>query len=743
MARISDQVLEEIRQRIDIVELIGSRMSLKRAGSSYKACCPFHNEKTPSFHVNPARQTFHCFGCGAHGNLFDFVMRSDGLPFPEAVRRLAEKAGVKVDTETDFDAMARAKLYEVHSELAAFYQRCLAQTAEAKIARDYLDSRALDETVRRDFGIGYAPNARNALVRWGEKHGYDPETLVSAGLLAPPNQPGRDDDYFDRFRGRLMFPIRDTQGRVVAFSGRLLRDRKNTGKYVNSPETPIFRKSRTLYALDKARASILKDVRREAILCEGQIDVIRCHACGFPTAVAAQGTAFTVEHAEILKRSADSVTLVFDGDGAGINAAIRTGAILLEQDLPVRVAALPPGEDPDSFLRTRGPAAFRDALDAAVSLTTFQIRALRARETDPDAVNVLSRIARSALDLIAGCSTAVLRSSLLQNAADELHLPVSALEEDLESLRAERARYAGRKARFPDGSARAKPVAIAPIRASAVQDIRGDAPPEIPEEEDAPPFSDDPIPFDLPFSDDVIQPREDDFPASRPPAPPRPKPIPKAAYGICELLMHHESAEAPATILQSYLPLDLIDHPDARAVVAAALETRLTGVDRLAELAASATGSLAGLVAALVRSESRVMRAQESTPEEAMQDLVVRIWADELSAERDRIDAQPATPENDIRRLELTMRIKTLQRPDARWPAREKVLRAEIERRGLIPPPQADVPVEKNPTTVPDTPSSAAAGAVSPPLPPGIFSAIPSESPPEEDFAGSDLPDFV
>ena len=693
MPRISDQVIEEIKQRIDIVDLIGARVSLKHAGSSYKACCPFHNEKTPSFHVNPARQTFHCFGCGVHGNVIDFVMRSDGLPFPEAVRMLAEKAGVAVDTETDYAGQARAKLLEIHSELGAFYERCLLQTAEGRIAREYLASRDLGEDVRAAFGIGYAMAGRDIMLRWGQKHGYDAETLVSAGLLAPPKEPGSN-DYYDRFHGRLMFPIRDSQGRTIAFSGRLLRENKHTGKYVNSPETPIFTKGRTLYALDKARANIVKDPRREAIVCEGQIDVIRCHSAGFATAVAAQGTAFTRDHAEILKRYADSVLLVFDADGAGVKAAVRTGGIFLELDVPVRVAVLPAGEDPDSLIRKQGAAAFRDALDAAVSLTTFQIRSLRAKEQDPNAVDAVARIARAALEPIAGCTKAVLRSSLLQDAANELHIPLSALEEDLVAVREERAKRASFESR------RASQPAIAPIQAvNVMTDEAAGFEPATPAprdddggcgDDDAPPPTDD---FAPPDGDEFVA--EADFagdfamegarPAPRP-RPQRAEPVPKALYGICELLMHHEGDDAPYRVLADFLPMDLVTHPDARAFIAAAVDSRLSGHDRIAELSETATGGLRELIAALIRNESRVMRASEATPLQAMQDCICRVWADALAAERAELDAHPAD-DSRTRRFQLTVNVKTLRQSDSKWGKREKVIRAEMERRGLIPPP--------------------------------------------------------
>ncbi len=631
MSRVTDHVLEDIRRRIDIVELIGSRVTLKRAGSSFKACCPFHNEKTPSFHVNPARQSFHCFGCGAHGDIFGFLMKSDGLPFPDAIRTLAQRAGVTLDSETDFAAEARNALYAIHAELAAFYQRCLQQLAEARVARDYLVTRLLGPETITQFGIGYAPRAPDTLLRWGAKHGYDAEQLLAAGLLAPSNRPDQPEAYYDRFRSRLMFPIHDSLGRVVAFSGRILDPKAHPAKYVNSPETPIFVKSRILYALDKARAAIVRSPRREAIVCEGQIDVIRCHSAGFETAVAAQGTAFTREHAEILKRYADSAVLAFDGDGAGIKAAVRTGGIFLELGLPVRVVSLPAGADPDSLIRDQGGDAFRALLDSASSLTTFQIRTLRADERDPTAVDAVNRMARAALESIATCANAVLRSHLLQDAATGLSLPLSALSEDLEALRADQSQRAARTA----------PPSHQP---TSVPEALGEA-----------------------VVDEVL--------------PERPL-ISRAEYGLCELLVHHEDDEHIPNLVQDYLPFELLCHPHAQAVTEAALAARRSGTDRLGELCAQGDPELQAFIAALVRGESRVLHARDATPRQAAEDLIVRLWADALSIERQALSAAEAPPAVQ-RRSELTLRLKALRQPGGRWLERERHLRAEIERRGL------------------------------------------------------------
>ena len=239
-----NQAKEEIRARIDIVDLIGSRIQLKRSGSAWKACCPFHNEKTPSFVVNQERQSYHCFGCGEHGDIFTFLQKQDGMSFVDAVKHLAEKAGVEITERSDPESNLRKRLYALHSELAEFYRRCLLQTKEAAAAREYLQSRKLPAEICEKFTIGYAVrNPSDALMQWAKKHNFTSDELVAGGIILPGKNGG---GYYDRFCGRLMFPIRDAQGRVVAFSGRILDPKAHPAKYINSPETPIFTKGNVL-----------------------------------------------------------------------------------------------------------------------------------------------------------------------------------------------------------------------------------------------------------------------------------------------------------------------------------------------------------------------------------------------------------------------------------------------------------------------------------------------------------------
>jgi DNA primase len=426
---IPKRVLEEIRFGNEISDVVGSYMTLSRAGQNFRALCPFHKEKTPSFHIDTQRQNFHCFGCNAGGDVFEFVKQHENVDFIMAVRILAERAGIKVELEEGEEGGSdKAAHYRIHQDVAEFYQRCLLQMGAADRARQYLQSRELGEPLIENFLIGFAPNRWDAMLKWGEKKGVGVEQLEGCGLVIESTRSDSRSTHYDRFRNRIMFPIRDEQGRVIGFSGRALDDKAKTAKYVNSPETLLFRKSRVLYAMDKARRPIVD--AGEAIICEGQIDVIRCHAAGFETAVAAQGTAFTADHARILKRYADSVVLIFDPDKAGQDAAIRSATIFMDVGLAVRVARLPDGKDPDTLIREEGADGFRRIIEESQSAVGFQISVLSGREDISREIGIM-RVSRAALQTISHNPNAVQRAKLVQEAADQLHLPTTALEDDL------------------------------------------------------------------------------------------------------------------------------------------------------------------------------------------------------------------------------------------------------------------------------------------------------------------------
>ena len=438
--KVPHAVLEEIRLNNDVATVIGAYFTLQRSGATFKALCPFHKEKTPSFLVNPQRQTYHCFGCGAGGDVFRFVMDYEKVDFMTAVKMLAQRAGIRLKLEADDDNGQGGKeaLYEINALVAKFYQQFLLKRPEGEAARKYLASRDLPAATIEEFMIGFAPERWDTVLRWAEKK-YTREQLEAAGLIIPakprPEDPSPTEGparWYDRFRNRLMFPIQDEQGRVVGFSGRVLAAEAEAAKYVNTPETVLFRKGHILYALHKARRAIVES--REAIVCEGQIDVIRCHLAGFPTAVAAQGTAFTADHARILKRYADSIVLVFDADRAGQDAALRAADTFLQVGLVVRIAALPAGEDPDSLIRRKdGPAEFRNLLQGAKSALDFQIDVLTGREK-PDTEAGLMRLATAVVATIARTPNAVQQARLIQQAAVRLAVPETALQHELDKV---------------------------------------------------------------------------------------------------------------------------------------------------------------------------------------------------------------------------------------------------------------------------------------------------------------------
>ncbi|MES2982737.1 MAG: DNA primase [Verrucomicrobiota bacterium] len=382
MGLIAKETIEQVLAATDIVDLIGSYIPLKRAGTSYKANCPFHHEKSPSFNVSPSKQFFHCFGCGKSGNAIGFVMEHEGLVFMDALKKLAAKAGVHLEEEPD-DPQARAakrsrgKLLDLHREAAAFFHELLKTDPKCQHARDYLKSRGFGKEMAERWEIGWMPDNPQTFLDWARSRNFTGKDLVASGLtsLRDENRPAAG--LYVRFRDRLMFPIRNEVGDVIAFSGRQLKDDPKSGKYINSPETDIFKKSNVLFALDKAKKSILKE--KTVILCEGQIDAISCHERGVENAIAPLGTAFTSQHARILKRYAQTAVLCFDADLAGIKACERAFRELTPEGLSVKVVELPAGDDPDTFLKAHGVEGFRKEIVKARDFFDFKIESGRKK----------------------------------------------------------------------------------------------------------------------------------------------------------------------------------------------------------------------------------------------------------------------------------------------------------------------------------------------------------------------------
>ncbi|PYK13717.1 MAG: DNA primase [Verrucomicrobia bacterium] len=372
MGTIPPETIEQIAAANDIVELIGSYFPVKRAGANFKALCPFHQEKTPSFMISPSRQTFHCFGCGAGGGVFRFVMDYEHTDFPSAVRKLAVRAGITVvekraAPDEDRRYETRRLLLKMHADAAEWFHENLLKRDVGEPARKYLKQRGITAEIAKRWQLGYAPDEWDAFGSWARAQGYLVRDVITSGLAKTKGDaetaPVESSSAYDRFRGRIMFPICNDVGEVIAFSGRLLKDTEGAAKYLNSPETPLFRKGSVLFGLDKTKRALIE--ANCAIVCEGQLDLISLFEAGITNVVAPQGTAFTENQARILKRFVNEVVLCFDADAAGQKAAERSLDALLENDLIVRVAEMPMAEDPDSLVRREGKEAFERRISAA------------------------------------------------------------------------------------------------------------------------------------------------------------------------------------------------------------------------------------------------------------------------------------------------------------------------------------------------------------------------------------------
>lgn len=362
---------DNIRDRLDIVDVVGWFIPLKRQGRDFKACCPFHNEKTPSFVVSQEKQIFHCFGCGVGGDIFTFVMKYENISFVEALEYLAEKAGVTLQKRGGSGSSGSDKqlLLKVNELAGEYYSRVLFKSPGGSEGRDYIKKRGLSKDIVKSFRVGYALPEWDGFIKIARKHKISDDVLVQAGLAVKKNETGR---VFDRFRGRVLFPIFDIQSRIIGFSGRVLDN--SLPKYVNTPETPLFIKSNVLYGLNFAKKEILAN--KKVIVCEGQIDVISLHQRGIKNVVASQGTAFTPQQAKILKRYTEEVVLAFDADEAGLKAQLKGIEILLAEGLSVKVIEMPKGEDPDSIVGKQGADAFLKLVDEALVFFDFKLKIL-------------------------------------------------------------------------------------------------------------------------------------------------------------------------------------------------------------------------------------------------------------------------------------------------------------------------------------------------------------------------------
>jgi len=454
MAGIPPEILEQVRHASDIVDVIGSYVPLKKSGSKFKALSPFQKEKTPSFYVDPAKQRYHCFSSGQGGDVFRFLMVMENMTFPEAIRRLAQRASIAIpDSSGPYDPLAKSRreeLLALNAAVAVWWRKLLKSDPRAEPARAYLKSRDFLDSLMEEFGLGYAPEGADGTMAWAQKNGYSLAALENAKLVATWEDTGRR---YDFFRGRLMIPIHNDAGEVVAFSGRLLDPEAKAQKYVNSAETPVFTKSKILFGLNKTKRAIIE--AKSAILCEGQIDLMRCWQHGIRNVVAPQGTAFTENHVRILKRivgESGEVVVCFDADRAGQNAAQKAIDLLRKEDVQVRIARIPQGEDPDSLLRKQPVEVFQTILREAKDYTRHLLEVACAEE-DVTSPRGRGAVAAKMAVVIAKIPNAAQREGFMLQVANRLQVPRAALDEEVRKAEQQMRRVELQQSQYPRAAA--------------------------------------------------------------------------------------------------------------------------------------------------------------------------------------------------------------------------------------------------------------------------------------------------
>lgn len=438
MPRIAQETIDEVLQVANVYDVIASCLPLKKSGSGYKGLCPFHKEKTPSFHVNPAMQIYKCFGCQKAGNVVSFIMDFDKVDYPEAISLLADRYNIPIRYSGSDGGVDRVQLYRMQEFAADYFKRLLKNAPEAEKARAYLKTRGVSDETADLFGLGYAAPDWDGLLARLRKGGYSDAAIRQSGLVVERDAGG----IYDRFRDRLMFPIHDGRGRVIAFGGRALSDSEKAGaKYVNSSETPIFKKSRGLYALHlagKAQDAETTGAPETLYIVEGYFDVILPYQAGFRGFLAPLGTAFGADHVALVRRHAQRVVLLFDADAAGRKASERSMDVLLGEDLDIFVATLPTGKDPADCIMTSGPEALRESLEKAVEMFDFLIaRAVERPEAATTAGK--SRIARDLTDRVSALEDPIRRDLLLQKVSKALSIDIGALRSNVRPRAAEAA----------------------------------------------------------------------------------------------------------------------------------------------------------------------------------------------------------------------------------------------------------------------------------------------------------------
>lgn len=413
--RYPEEIIEEVRAKNDIVDVISGYVRLQKKGSSHFGLCPFHNEKSPSFSVSGNKQMYYCFGCGAGGNVFTFVMNYENYTFAEAIKMLADKAGVNLPEIEYSEEMKkkenlRTQLLEINKEAAKYFFYQL-RAGQGEIGYKYLTARQLDEETIKKFGLGFANKTSDDLTKYLKQKGYDEKMIQDAGLASFDERFGMH----DKFWNRVMFPIQDVNHRVIGFGGRVMGD--GTPKYLNSPETPVFDKSRNLYGLNFARTARAGNI----ILCEGYMDVIAMHQAGFTQAVASLGTAFTAGQANLLRRYTENVYLAYDSDGAGTSAALRAIGILKEVELTAKVITMEPYKDPDEFIKNKGKEAFQERIDQAENSFFFEIRIME-RDYDLKDPESKTKFHKEIAKKLCGFSVEVERDNYLQAITEKYNI---------------------------------------------------------------------------------------------------------------------------------------------------------------------------------------------------------------------------------------------------------------------------------------------------------------------------------
>ncbi len=433
MKRLPDELVDQVRQATDIVELISERVELKKQGNRYSGLCPFHSEKSPSFSVSPDKGMYYCFGCGAGGNAITFVMETEGMSFPEAVVKLADRTDIQLpefersdQSESTPDQEKKYRMREAHRIVADLYHEVMLQTAAGDAGREYLEQRGIQESAMREFKLGYAPDQDRFTVDSLARRNFDLDEMVEAGLISV----GRDGDYRDRFNGRVVFPISDRDGTIVGFSGRSIDGRDP--KYVNTAETPLFNKSELLFGFAQARGAMRKS--KQVVLVEGNLDVVRVAQAGIPYTVASLGTALTPVHAQNLARIVDEVIVCYDGDKAGRAATLKALRLLEDVAVDCSVIRLPDEEDPDSFIGTRSEEAFLRLIEqeriSSLEFKSFYFRQGKNLRLEGERVRYIETM----LEEIGRTANPLLRDIYLGKLAEEFHLSKESLLSQVKPL---------------------------------------------------------------------------------------------------------------------------------------------------------------------------------------------------------------------------------------------------------------------------------------------------------------------